>query len=665
MWETPQRREWAAIILLMAACIVAKLWFLKPVGPILFFDELIYKQDADALATLSPYPSGQYPFGYPLAITPAILLGAGYQGIFWINVVLTTMLVPACFLLAKEIRSEHAWLAAAVAALLPLQTVFPTQVLSENLYVPMFVFVVWFAVRGRCTSASMAFLYGLALGGLFLIKYLALPAIPLIWVMWLYGIASTDGGRESISWRRAALFSGVAVLGAIVAWFAFIQLSGISVVKAGSRVSGIHAAEIGPASIAMWASAYAAAICLLAGPFLPLLASAVAAVCRTPLQWMRDSALARLLLLTALLVGGYWLVATLHSAGGASNYPIPQRVVMRYFMALTPLVVVLGLALAFRNDFPRLRGIALAAVIAASLVALFLAHAILYKNAVWSFPPWFATIPLYSSDISGLQPTGMLVFLAALVLASAWSYEWLRPIWVVGVLVLFALCLVIVTQRGQQQSTTRPVHPKVLAPIVLEAVRSHDTVVVVTDLPQEPPRVMMRALVFWGVPKKKIRVITPQEMASMDVGATTPVYLITGRRQPQPLVREYRYGSRTGYVYILRRPAPPTVLESSGDGVHLMRIEGPPLCFGAPGVTRTVSWNVSQRGNLRLAIYVLAGDGNERLFAKGGATGRKDTGQWLRPGMKFRVRAADGRLLDQIEVPGRRCSDGVPSPEGP
>jgi hypothetical protein len=95
-----------------------------------------------------------------------------------------------------------------------------------------------------------------------------------------------------------------------------------------------------------------------------------------------------------------------------------------------------------------------------------------------------------------------------------------------------------------------------------------------------------------------------------------------------------------------------------------MRIEGPPLCFGAAGVSRTLSWDAGQRGNSRVAIYVFAGDGNERLFARGGATGRKDTGRWLKPGMKFRVRGADGRLLDEIAVPGRQCSDGVLLPQG-
>ena len=132
-------------------------------------------------------------------------------------------------------------------------------------------------------------------------------------------------------------------------------------------------------------------------------------------------------------------------------------------------------------------------------------------------------------------------------------------------------------------------------------------------------------------------------------------------------MREYRYGSRTGYVYILSgdRAAPATELESSGDEGSLIRIDGPPLCLGAAGATRTLSWDVGQRGDSRVAIYVLAGDGNERLFAKGGATGRKDIRQWLRAGMKFRVRAADGRLLDQIAVPGRLCSDGVPLSEGP
>lgn len=544
----PQRWDWIAVALVMALCAACKLYFLHPVGPILFFDELIYKQDAESLASLGTYASAQYPLGYPLAIAPAFAFGAGYHGVFLSNVLLTTLLVPACFLLARTVGMRHAWLAALAAALLPLQAVFPTQVLSENLFVPAFAFAAWFAVRGRCASTGGAAIYGVALGGLFLIKYLALPAIPVLWAIWLCGVAgSVDPDR--VDWKRAAAASGVAIFAMVAGWLAFVQLSGISVEKASAKISGIHTTQIGPASIFMWACAYLAALCLLAGPFLPLFLTTAGSARRASWTWLRTSPLTRLFALGIALAGICWMVATLHSAGGADNYPVPQRVVVRYFMLLTPLLVVLGLALAFQRELPRSGRVASIAAALVSIGAVVVARAILYHDAIWDFPPWFATIPLYNSDIVGFSSAGMVACLAVVMLVGIPMR--LRPLWVAGVMALLLSSTHLADQRAKQSSMIRPIHARTLAPLVIDAIRRDDAAVVVTALNREPPRVMISALVFWGVPRSKLKVLTPAQIETSGLSPTTQVYLVTDQPMHQPAYRQYRYGSRTGYIYLL------------------------------------------------------------------------------------------------------------------
>ena len=180
----------AACVLLVLACTLAKFAWLDPVGPLIFFDELLYRQGAEALAGLRTYPSGHYPFLYPLLLAPGEALHAGYRGIFVANVLAGSALIPACWLLARTVGMRWGWPCALAAALLPLQWLFPTQVLSENLFVPLFAWTVWYAIRAARPGVSASMVYGVALASLFLVKYLALPAIPVIWAAWLFGLVA-------------------------------------------------------------------------------------------------------------------------------------------------------------------------------------------------------------------------------------------------------------------------------------------------------------------------------------------------------------------------------------------------------------------------------------------------------------------------------------------
>jgi hypothetical protein len=649
------RRDLAACLLVLVACTVAKFMWLDPVGPVIFFDELLYKQGAEALAGQGVYPSGHYPFLYPLLLAPGEMLHAGYFAIFVANAIATSTIIPACWLLGRAVGMRPGWPAALAAALLPLHWVFPTQVLSENLFVPLFTWAVWYAIRARVPGRISSVVYGAALASLFLVKYLALPAIPLIWATWLFGVATQSAGWRAAG--RPAALSIAGMLAMVALWVAYAMGNGIAFAEAfGSKVSGLNAGDLmTPAAVLMWAAAYLCALVMLAAPFLPRILEGWSRFARAPLQALRESPRDRLLFLCSLLAGGYWLICIQHSAGAIHNYPVPQRIIVRYFMHLTPLIWVLGLALTLSPP-PRARpwfGVAAAVL---SGAALWVAHQVLYADIAWDLPAWFATIPLYSTDIIGFEPFAKLWALVGLVVAAGFvgRHRGLAWAWVAAWVVLQGSASLLAHDQAASMNSTRPLHAKALAPLVIQAAREHGRILVITELRQETPRILTQALEFWGADPTTFEVIGPgQERAAR--AETVEVLRITGSRRAGA-VTHYRVGHATGYIYREHFDGTGGATElPSGDATF--RVEPDWMCSGARPQVATLSWDARESGANRVRVFIFSSrDGSEKIFAGGPAVGRRPTGPWATPGMTFRLRTSDsGQLLAEAQIATRRC----------
>lgn len=62
-----------------------------------------------------------------------------------------------------------------------------------------------------------------------------------------------------------------------------------------------------------------------------------------------------------------------------------------------------------------------------------------------------------------------------------------------------------------------------------------------------------------------------------------------------------------------------------------------------PGIATLLTWNVKASGADTVVLYVVARNGQERNFGRGGPVGRKATGPWLRPGTVFKLRRQDNK----------------------
>lgn len=655
-----------ALLSIVAASVALKFALLEPVGPVIFFDEMLYGLASRAMAGEIPYPSGHYPFVYPLFLAPSVLAGAGYDGLFLSNVLASSTLPVACWLLARTVGARLGFPAAACAALLPFNFTFPTQVMAENLFVPAFAFAAWYAVRGRCGGRVASFAYGALLSALFLTKYLALPAAPVLVAIWLIGLHAGGAGRKALA--SAAAWSGAGWLALTATWLAYAQGQGITVREAfGGNVSGINeGVTLTATSLFMWTCAYLAAFALACGPFLARLLEQAGMASVAPLRYLRQGAYARLVVLTLVLAAGYVLICVQHSAGGAMNHPVPQRVVVRYFMHLVPLVVVIGVCGVVQRTGRHGRWWLAGAAAAVAGVALWHAWQLLYGNGYWEFPHWFAAIPLYATDILAMRDEWQLevgIFLAVVSLLVA-RIPLVRWLFLVAVLLWYYEGTTEVSKLARKETAVTPLHARAVAPLVLRDIGAGHKVLILHEIPRLGIVDLKQGLVFWGADVGRIVVAEGSSDAGLPQGVTS-AYRITPRERPDlEVVATYPLGNRTGHVYredierLARQKELPALQQAPATAEAMA-----PCALAAGNNAATLEWDFTSGRIGGVSIYIVGASGTERLFAQGGAAGTTETGKWVAPTMAFRFRdVASGKLLKEVATDYAACEGSGQGP---
>ena len=71
----------------------------------------------------------------------------------------------------------------------------------------------------------------------------------------------------------------------------------------------------------------------------------------------------------------------------------------------------------------------------------------------------------------------------------------------------------------------------------------------------------------------------------------------------------------------------------------------------------TLTWNVEASGASKVLLYVVSKDGREIPLGRRGPVDERTTGPWLKPGMTFKLRNAQGGTeLGSITIPrGKSC----------
>lgn len=396
-------------------------------GP-LIPDELLYKFNAMAIFSLQKYPYPHYPPAYPAVLAPALFFKHWYEVMLIINAFLSSLVVPAAWFLARSAGVRHSLIVALLAALLPMHIIYPDLLYSENLFVPLFILAVAFALRGGKSGFIEALVFGFVLGIAHLTRYLFLPALPLLFGLWLYSLSKNEQkvSPDNLFKKYCPALVVLLAYGLVIGiWLIYGWASGFAWTKLfGFGISGVKAESANIDSFLMYAAAYTAYVIL--AWFLVWVLMAAWAVQINDKQWrlQLEPIHRRFLMLALMLLCCYWAIAVQHSFGASYNYPVPMRIVGRYLMHLSPMMLVAGVWALERITESSAPFRKMKALIGSGVLIGFasLSWWILFDKGIWGFShlfedPYMAdVIALVSFPIFLLQVFAVLVLLTMIVL---------------------------------------------------------------------------------------------------------------------------------------------------------------------------------------------------------------------------------------------------------
>ena len=156
-------------------------------SPWIFPDETVYAETARNILHGEFYSKlnyiQTYPPGYSFFLSTVYLLFdnslANYQFMLIINSFLTSSIIfPVFFLLKKYCSDKFSLLGSVLVAILPSVVLYNFVVMSENLFIPLFVFSLWFLIESFETNSKK---WGILVGfSIFLLFFTRSPGIAMI-----------------------------------------------------------------------------------------------------------------------------------------------------------------------------------------------------------------------------------------------------------------------------------------------------------------------------------------------------------------------------------------------------------------------------------------------------------------------------------------------------
>jgi hypothetical protein len=321
-----------------------------------------------------------------------------------------------------------ALLAILLTLLLPFQVIYPGYIMSENLFLFIFSFTVYFSIQGANSATWKAGLFGVFLAAGYLTKYLMLPAIPILVAFWIFTpILKGDENYKSLILKRFwtnYIVLIVCFVFTMLPWIIYALNSSISLYNAlglffsKTKSLGIYAGERNLNNFIMWVSSYTSYIILALAPFLTLLLFYIPIIRHLKNSKIEYKSEFLFLLLLILLTFIYCIVSTQHSFRVIYNYPNPSYLLGRYLMHFSPLFIVIGIIAVDRifryRDNLKKKNIIYSTF--SMIFLIFLAMLILFKNALWNFPSRFADIPFNSPDSMFYKTVSIYLVIAFILL---------------------------------------------------------------------------------------------------------------------------------------------------------------------------------------------------------------------------------------------------------
>jgi hypothetical protein len=580
-------------------------------------------------------------------LAPALFFKQWYEAMLVLNAFWSSLIVPATWFLARIAGVRQPLLAAVLSALLPMHFSYPNILFSENLFIPLFVMAMALALRGGQRGHIEALVFGFVLGVAHLTKYLFLPALPLLFGAWLYSRSKSkpEFPPESLSKRYCpALLVLLAYSAVIGIWlyygrasgFGWSQLFGFDIPGIKSKAGNIH-------SFLMWASAYTSYIILAWLPVWGIMAIWTSQLSDNAWRIQLGPRHWRFLILVLLLLGGYWFLAVHGSFAASYNYPVPQRLIGRYLMQLSPIMLVVGVWVLERiaesqapfHKMKALIGIGVLIGLAS------LAWRIIFYKGIWAFRELFATRVYNTVDVIALvSPPIFLIVIAMVLLLLSMIYFRRNDIrfHVLSIVMLLLLSLVVDARRMNPNQYGR--HYRELAYAAASLFdQEGDTLNIYSDNIKWYLIEIQQRISFWGVKQKHISIedISEKENFRFALIKSPTLFISNALFDIKPM-REYCVNDKRYYIYRIDGLDPkvlrPRILDYGPKSIE----SGLPINRQPPG--DNVIW-FKYASASSVAFISLDGQPLKTVLGSNG------TGfAWVSPGLTNKPRIAKLRLCD-------------------
>lgn len=585
-WRLPFTSSTMWLIVMFATLVGLKsYWILNSTGPTIFGDEFLYMHFAQRMFTGQPYDHyAHYPPMYPLSLSLAFLSKTHwYETMLFINTLLSSSILFPVYLISKRMLPGHvSFLPVIMVALLPFHAVYPSLLISENLFLLVFLFSVYVSLIWEKRNWLAGVLVGVSSAVAYMTKYLFLPSIPfLLGLWWLTPLFNKDLKGNGIDKNLHLSALAAVTTGFLLVyspWLFYAHYSGLTLLReamglenlisyvvetsrADIRISGARADVPNLESLVLWLAAYGSYMVLLLAPVLSILCLYV----RLLLSKKADIPFRERLFVFSLIVLsiGYFLLAVQHSWGAEYNYPEPNYLLGRYLLHLTPLYFLAAVIALYRIS-NHISSLSAAFVILTSLFSLLLVYVaqhVLFEQAAWKLSPWFADIPFNSPD--GFVYKERAVLWAVLIIIPAigigiiagrrnniFATRYMLP-FIAGFLILFQFGAFYVVSNRIMAQRGWPLHGRLLAPVFRTDLNNGvESIALRYDIRGLSSHNLLWSLYFWleQGPESKIVVNAIGEKSGM-IPATAKQYFLSSLYSGDVYAYAYVVDGTRYYLY--------------------------------------------------------------------------------------------------------------------
>ncbi len=416
-----------AIWLIFIAVVFIKVILLYPIsrGLLNLNDAFDYWRMANQIfhGSLDIAQNHKYPPLYPMLLSPVFLFGSinSLQNISLINSIISSTSIFPLYLLAR--RHLPRWISLIMVLLFatyPFHIVFPGIPYSENLYFPIFYWVLYFAInnpRKKTLHRIWNVLFAVSLTALWLTRYMTIALIPIFLVIWIlkpeYGNINTG-----LNFTKSKLIKLLLISLFMITIFGIWVIQGVNAGIDIKSMIGFSSAETGNPNtftftrLIFWGIISSAYSFLLAAPVLHILLLALFSLKK--MIWKTETK--RMILAVTMIATMLMITVTIYSWQASYNYPEPGKFVGRYIIyiaALAWMIAAIILKEEIKVNRPR---VIFSSILAFALVfisyQIFMNHNWIIRNSIINI----RFIDVFS--ITLLQWIYLLVVIGSLLLST-------------------------------------------------------------------------------------------------------------------------------------------------------------------------------------------------------------------------------------------------------